>query len=84
MGGDETEKYERALRTQLADRHALWFILQEVVSLYATATDDPDSALQYLSERTILRLDRKDDDATAKGLDPVSYTHLTLPTNREV
>lgn len=77
MTEEELERYQVALRTQLAERRALWFILQEVVSLYANATDDPDSALKYLSERTILRLDRKGDDATAKGLD------LPLATVRE-
>ena len=39
-----------------------------------------------LTKDTSLKVTEPDDDALLKelGIDPVSYTHLTLPTNREV
>ncbi len=66
---EEADQYALALRTQLAERRALWTILQELIGRYAESFDDPDAALRNLSERIIFRLERKDDDALAKGLE---------------
>jgi hypothetical protein len=69
MDKQELEKYELALRTQLAERRALWLILQEIVGRYASSFDDPNDALKTLSERVTFRMDRKEADAIAKGLE---------------
>ena len=39
--------------------------------------------LQYLRQYTLQALERAGDDPSLAA-DSVSYTHLTLPTNREV
>jgi len=68
MNDDEQEQYHLALRTQLAERRALWFILQEIVGKSALSAADPHEVFRDLSETIINRLDLKDDDAIAKNL----------------
>ena len=43
-----------------------------------------DETTELNSERRILRAMRKTLTSVVKDATPVSYTHLTLPTNREV
>ena len=69
MTEDELERYELALRTQLAERRALWEILQELIGRYASDWDDPSAALENMSTRVTFRLDQKETDAKAKWLD---------------
>ena len=65
----DPEEYTHAFRVQLAERRALWAILQEFVGRYASSFENPKEAIENLSERVMTRLDRKDDDAMAKGLE---------------
>lgn len=69
MNDEELERYALALRTQLAERRALWEILQEFVGRYASTFDDPATALENMSTRVTARLERKEPDALAKGLE---------------
>jgi len=69
MTDEERVAYEHALRVQLAERRALWAILQEMVGRYALTFDEPAEALENIASRVIARLSRKDEDALAKGLE---------------
>jgi hypothetical protein len=69
MDEEDLDKYVLALRTQLAERRALWEILQEFVGRYANTFDDPRDALENMSARVTVRLERKETDARAKGLE---------------
>jgi len=77
MDEADLEKYTLALRTQLAERRALWDILQEFIGQYALAFDDPTAAIKNLSERVAFRLDQKEADAKAKGLELPLATEKT-------
>ena len=52
------------------------------------APSDLDRQLAFLREadrlKTVLRASRLTDDSRRENSGAVSYTHLTLPTNREV
>jgi hypothetical protein len=69
MTEEEFERYKIALRMQLAERRALWEILQEFVGRYASSFDEPKMALENMSSRVTARLERKEADAKAKGLE---------------
>jgi hypothetical protein len=69
MTEDQLEEYKLALRTQLAERRALWEILQDFIGRYASAFDDPSVALEDMSSRVTFRLEQKEAAAKAKGLD---------------
>ena len=47
---------------------------------YTLTDSDGDSSTAYL----VLQIHNNDNPVTLNGLNAVSYTHLTLPTNREV
>ena len=70
---------------------AVWGAGADVVAIDATSRPRPDGeSLEALVERADRELKlplMADVDSVANGLraaQPVSYTHLTLPTNREV
>jgi len=69
MEKKDEKEYELALRTQLAERRALWEILQEIIGRYASISGDPGSVIENMNSRIIFRLDQKDSDATKKGLE---------------
>jgi hypothetical protein len=69
MVTQDDPEYVHALRTQLAERRALWEVLQEFIGIYANSTDDPSAALQEMHDRVTLRLDRKEADAKQKNLE---------------
>ena len=74
MDDDAAARYGHALRTQLAERRAIWEIQQELIGLYALNFDDPTEPLREMAERISRRLDQKEGDANAKGLDlPLAY-----------
>ncbi len=66
---DDEELYKLALRTQLAERRALWEILQELIGRYANTFDEPKVALEDMVSRVTARLERKEADAKNKGLE---------------
>ena len=55
------------------DKNIVGFVLQRTGSNVKFDTEEQSARLQELTE-----------GHTLEGLAPVSYTHLTLPTNREV
>jgi hypothetical protein len=69
MTEEELEQYMKALRMQLAERRALWEILQELIGRYASSSEEPKAALENMSSRVTVRLQRKESDAQAKGLE---------------
>jgi hypothetical protein len=69
MNDEELEKYKLALRTQNAERHALWEILQELVGRYASTFDQPGEALENMSARVSARLSQRESDAQLRGLE---------------
>lgn len=69
MTEEESERYQLALRTQLAERRALWEILQELIGRYAQTFDKPEDALGNMAERVTGRLQRKEADAKNRGLE---------------
>jgi molybdopterin converting factor small subunit len=66
---EELEAYLLALRTQLAERHALWEILQELIGRYASSFENPKEPLENMSARVSARLARREPRAKAKDLE---------------
>ena len=54
----------------------------EISSILKQQITDYDQSVNVSNVGTVLQIG--DGIARIYGLDPVSYTHLTLPTNREV
>ena len=52
-------------------------VTMETVQILYSALDAPHMPLRYATADTLCEI-------VSKGMKPVSYTHLTLPTNREV
>ena len=69
MTEEELEQYKNALRMQLAERRALWEILQELIGRYASSFEQPNTALENMASRVTVRLQRTEPDAKTKGLE---------------
>ena len=54
--------------------------LQSVIS----STSEPSKSVVETVSKIISDVRKRGDDALLEYTNPVSYTHLTLPTNREV
>jgi len=79
MNEEELEKYKLALRTQLAERHALWEILQELIGRYASSFERPKDPLENMAARVSARLVRKEQDARDKGLElPLATVQISV------
>ena len=61
----------------LAEAHASGLTAVNITLGYVSGSDDP-------FEQSVREVAETDAQVRANSRDPVSYTHLTLPTNREV